>query len=103
MKVSRSVLISHFFQPHEAGIALLPCGCSYVRKSGLSANNLPIFAAINPYLSMATQTHLPEFVLFGASMTEWSFDEKTHGLGWFLASKYEGKVLVLNEGTRAAI
>jgi hypothetical protein len=49
---------------------------------------------------MAMQKDVPEFVLFGASMTEWSFDEKTHGLGWFLASRYEGKVLVLNEGTR---
>jgi hypothetical protein len=52
---------------------------------------------------MAMQKDVPEFVLFGASMTEWSFDEKTHGLGWFLASRYEGKVLVLNEGTRTAI
>jgi hypothetical protein len=43
--------------------------------------------------------YLPEFVLFGASMTEWSFDEKTQGFGWFLRNKYEGKVQVLNEGT----
>jgi hypothetical protein len=52
---------------------------------------------------MADSKQLPEIVLFGASMTEWSFDEKTHGLGWFLTSKYEGKANVLNKGTRATL
>ena len=47
---------------------------------------------------MTSLEMLPEFVLFGASMTEWSFDEKTEGLGWFLRQKYTGKVNVLNEG-----
>lgn len=49
---------------------------------------------------MAEEKHLPEFVLFGASMVEWSFEEKTEGLGWFLQKEYNGKVLVLNEGTQ---
>ncbi|KAH8714059.1 SGNH hydrolase-type esterase domain-containing protein [Phaeosphaeriaceae sp. PMI808] len=47
---------------------------------------------------MASNKQLPEFVLFGASMTEWSFDEKTQGFGWFLRKTYDGKVEVLNEG-----
>jgi hypothetical protein len=47
---------------------------------------------------MGDDVQLPEFVLFGASMTEWSFDEATQGLGWFLQTKYAGKVKVLNEG-----
>jgi hypothetical protein len=47
---------------------------------------------------MASWPQLPEFVLFGASMTEWSFKEKTQGPGWFLEKEYEGRVQVLNEG-----
>jgi hypothetical protein len=47
---------------------------------------------------MASSKQLPEWVLFGASMTEWSFKEKTQGLGWFLKKEYEGRVSVLNEG-----
>jgi hypothetical protein len=46
----------------------------------------------------STVKQTPEFVLFGASMTEWSFDEETHGFGWFLGTRYEGKVRVVNEG-----
>ncbi|CAN9284922.1 unnamed protein product [Alternaria alternata] len=34
---------------------------------------------------------LPEIVLFGASMTEWSFREETQGLGWFLEIKVCGQ------------
>jgi hypothetical protein len=45
-------------------------------------------------------TQLPEFVLFGASMTEWSFDPATQGCGGFLETRYEGKVRVINEGIR---
>lgn len=41
---------------------------------------------------------LPEWVLFGASMTEWSFGESTQGLGWFLQKTYDSKVRVVNEG-----
>jgi hypothetical protein len=43
---------------------------------------------------------LPEFVLFGASMTEWSFDAETQGPGWFLGARYEGKIRVVNEGIK---
>jgi hypothetical protein len=43
---------------------------------------------------------LPEFVLFGASMTEWSFDAETQGPGWFLETRYEGKVRVVNKGIK---
>jgi hypothetical protein len=49
---------------------------------------------------METSEQLPELVLFGASMTEWSFREKTQGLGWWLEKMYEGKARVLNEGIR---
>lgn len=41
---------------------------------------------------------LPELVLLGASMIEWSFDEATEGLGWFLERKYQGKARIVNEG-----
>jgi hypothetical protein len=50
---------------------------------------------------MASSEALPEIVLFGASMTEWSFKEKTEGVGWFLEKKYAGKARILNEGTAA--
>ena len=44
-------------------------------------------------------SHLqPEFVLFGDSLTEWSFDEHTLGFGLHLRQQYEGKVGVVNEG-----
>lgn len=42
---------------------------------------------------------LPEFVLFGDSLTEWSFDEDTEGFGWVLEQKYFEKVSILNAGT----
>jgi hypothetical protein len=48
---------------------------------------------------MRDDVQLPEFVLFGASMTEWSFDEGTQGLGWFLQQTYKDKINVLNEGS----
>lgn len=41
---------------------------------------------------------LPQFVLFGDSLTEWSFDEHTEGFGWALQQIYKGKVDVVNEG-----
>ncbi|EAT83691.1 hypothetical protein SNOG_08523 [Parastagonospora nodorum SN15] len=37
---------------------------------------------------MADTKQLPEIVLFGASMTQWSFREETQGLGWFLGKIY---------------
>jgi len=50
---------------------------------------------------MATLELLPKIVLFGASMTEWSFKEKTQGIGWFLKNQYQGKARIVNEGTTA--
>jgi hypothetical protein len=47
---------------------------------------------------MAMSDMLPEIVLFGASMTEWSFREETQGLGWVLEKKYAGKTMVVNGG-----
>jgi hypothetical protein len=47
---------------------------------------------------MASTEALSEVVLFGASMTEWSFEEKTQGVGWFLDHVYIGKAKILNEG-----
>lgn len=31
-------------------------------------------------------------------MTEWSFDEETEGLGWFLQNVYRDNVRIVNEG-----
>jgi hypothetical protein len=42
--------------------------------------------------------NLPEFVLFGDSLTEWSFDEETQGFGLFLEKTYKGKAAIVNEG-----
>ena len=47
---------------------------------------------------MAADTILPEFILFGDSLTEWSFSEDTQGFGLFLEKQYEGKVNMVNEG-----
>ncbi|KAL6164893.1 hypothetical protein ACJQWK_08157 [Exserohilum turcicum] len=46
----------------------------------------------------ALSAEQPEIVLFGASMTEWSFTRETHGFGWYLTDKYVGKARVVNEG-----
>jgi lysophospholipase L1-like esterase len=43
-------------------------------------------------------TKLPEFVLFGDSLTEWSFDESTQGFGLFLEKRYAGKAGIVNKG-----
>jgi hypothetical protein len=48
---------------------------------------------------MSSSKKSPEIILFGASMVEWGFKEKTQGLGWFLEKTYRGKANVLNEGT----
>jgi hypothetical protein len=50
---------------------------------------------------MASIEELPDIVLFGASMTEWSFKEETQGVGWFLENVYTGKAKILNEGIAA--
>lgn len=47
---------------------------------------------------MASNKTLPEFVLFGDSLTEWSFSEDTQGFGLFMEKQYTGKVNILNEG-----
>jgi hypothetical protein len=47
---------------------------------------------------MTSQKQLPEFVLFGDSLTEWSFSETTQGFGLFLEGKYAGKATMVNEG-----
>lgn len=52
---------------------------------------------------MTSSGNVPEFVLFGASMIEWSFEEETQGLGYLLRKKYAGKYNILNEGTLANI
>jgi hypothetical protein len=44
------------------------------------------------------ESSMPEFVLFGDSLTEWSFDEETAGFGHFLEDKYQGKVRMVNRG-----
>lgn len=44
---------------------------------------------------------LPQFILFGASMTEWSFDEATEGFGWFLETMYRDRVSIVNEGEQS--
>ncbi|KAL7778745.1 hypothetical protein CFE70_008246 [Pyrenophora teres f. teres 0-1] len=41
---------------------------------------------------------MPEFVLFGDSLTEWSFDAESQGFGFFLRQQYKDKVRVVNEG-----
>ncbi|KAF2873408.1 SGNH hydrolase-type esterase domain-containing protein [Massariosphaeria phaeospora] len=46
---------------------------------------------------MASQK-LPEFVLFGDSLTQWSFYESNQGCGWFLMGKYANKIRIVNEG-----
>ena len=48
--------------------------------------------------STNVQAPLPEIVVFGASMAEWSFREETQGYGWFLEKTYAGKARVVNEG-----
>ncbi|KAI0590442.1 GDSL-like Lipase/Acylhydrolase family protein [Pyrenophora tritici-repentis] len=48
--------------------------------------------------SNTVQAPLPEIVVFGASMAEWSFDRNTQGYGWLLENIYAGKARVANEG-----
>jgi len=43
-------------------------------------------------------TKLPEFILFGDSLTEWSFDAETRGFGLFLEKTYKSKAAIVNEG-----
>lgn len=47
----------------------------------------------------STGKQLPEIVLFGDSLTEWSFDDTTQGFGLHLESLYAGKARIVNEGS----
>ncbi|CAO2654742.1 Nn.00g114750.m01.CDS01 [Neocucurbitaria sp. VM-36] len=47
---------------------------------------------------MTSSNKSPEFVLFGDSLTEWSFDEATSGFGWFLEREYHDRCKIVNEG-----
>jgi isoamyl acetate esterase len=40
----------------------------------------------------------PQIILFGDSLTEWSFEEETCGFGWALQSYYAPRVEICNEG-----
>jgi hypothetical protein len=48
---------------------------------------------------MTATEQLPEFVLFGDSLTEWSFESLTQGFGLHLDNQYAGKVRIVNEGS----
>jgi hypothetical protein len=49
--------------------------------------------------STPSSLHTPEFVLFGDSLTEWSFDDSTQGFGLFLSEQYAEKARIMNEGS----
>jgi hypothetical protein len=49
--------------------------------------------------SMPSDKRVPEFVLFGDSLTMWSFHEPTQGFGLHLEKQYAGKVRMVNEGS----
>ena len=42
---------------------------------------------------------LAQIILFGDSLTQWSFDDETQGFGWYLSRCYKGKAEIVNEGT----
>jgi hypothetical protein len=46
-----------------------------------------------------SSNQVPRFILFGDSLTEWSFDSSTQGFGWYLTELYKGKAEMVNEGT----
>jgi lysophospholipase L1-like esterase len=52
---------------------------------------------------MTEERELPQIVLFGDSLTQWSFNEQTRGFGWVLEDKYAGKAEIVNEGTYYAL
>jgi len=53
---------------------------------------------------MASQEHpgssaeIPKIILFGDSLTEWSFNEWDRGFGYELEQRYKGTAEVLNRG-----
>ncbi|CAI6332558.1 unnamed protein product [Periconia digitata] len=60
---------------------------------------LPTPRVLEAIMDRRSSSHkLPVFVLFGDSLTQWSFDEKTEGPGWYLGCTYRDKVEIENEG-----
>ncbi|KAF1965212.1 SGNH hydrolase [Bimuria novae-zelandiae CBS 107.79] len=47
---------------------------------------------------MASTKRRLQIVLFGDSITEWSFEPDTEGFGWDLSKRYKGKAEIVNEG-----
>ncbi|KAH7116049.1 SGNH hydrolase-type esterase domain-containing protein [Dendryphion nanum] len=47
---------------------------------------------------MGNKQPQPRIILFGASLTQWSFREETSGFGWTFKQRYAGKAEVVNEG-----
>jgi hypothetical protein len=45
---------------------------------------------------MPSSAATPEFVLFGDSLTEWSFSEATQGFGLFFRQQYQDKINIVN-------
>ncbi|KAF2712832.1 SGNH hydrolase [Pleomassaria siparia CBS 279.74] len=46
---------------------------------------------------MVSKSKLPQFVLFGDSLTQWAFSETTAGFGWVLEEKYAGVADIVNQ------
>ncbi|KAF1839357.1 hypothetical protein BDW02DRAFT_486865 [Decorospora gaudefroyi] len=44
---------------------------------------------------MPSSPATPQFVIFGDSLTEWSFSEETQGFGLFLSQLYQHKVDII--------
>ena len=55
-------------------------------------------STISRHMAAPESDTKPQIVLFGDSLTEWSFYEEDHGTGWYLQRWYEGKVNIVNEG-----
>ncbi len=41
---------------------------------------------------------LPKVILFGDSLTDWSFEDDTYGFGAVLTDHYSGRAEVVNQG-----
>ena len=55
------------------------------------------------FIPKMSDKKLPEFVLFGDSLTEWGFEDETRGWGWVLEQEYDGKARIVNEGEYAIL
>lgn len=53
--------------------------------------------------ALPNSNRLPEIVLFGDSLTEWSFDDSTQGFGLHLEKLYAGKARIFNEGRYSSL